>query len=157
MAEKEAAERFWTFALALYGQDAAREALLRLQDRDGADVPMMLWCVWRGVEGFSISGDVMTEAVGFSTAWREGTVAPLRKIRKALKSGISGVEVAMSEAARSRVAETEQAVERMQMDQLAGMSGDHPHGDPRQNLERYALVGGLSLNAEDVSVVMGMC
>lgn len=157
MTEKEAAERFWAFALELYGQDAAREAFLRLQDRDGADVPMMLWCLWRGVEGQGIPEDVMGDAVEFSAAWRERAVEPLRKLRRALKPGISGVEVTLAEAARLKVAATEQAVERLQMDHLAGLPSDSAKGSPRENMDQYARAATLSLDAGDVSTLVSLC
>lgn len=157
MTEKEAAERFWVFALELYGQDAAREAFLRLQDRDGADVPMMLWCLWCGAEGQGISDEVMAEAIGFSAAWREQTVGPLRTLRRALKPGILGVQTALSEAARSKIATTEQAVERLQMDHLAGLLSGTGAGGPRENMDRYARAASLSLDADDVSVVLDLC
>ena len=157
MAEKEAAEQFWAFSLELYGQDTAREAFLRLQDRDGADVPMMLWCLWRGVEGHGIPEDVMAEAVEFSASWRQQAVEPLRKLRKAMKPGISGVQSALSEAARSKVAKTEQAVERLQMDHLAGLPCGSVVGGQRENMDRYARAASLSLDADDVSTLIILC
>jgi len=77
MAQKKA-ERFWKYALTLYDQEAVREALLRLQDRDGADVPLLLWCVWCGAEAQGVSDEAMSQAVEFSAVWREQTVSPLR-------------------------------------------------------------------------------
>jgi len=157
MTEKKAAEQFWVYALELYGQSTAREALLRLQDRDGADVPMLLWCVWHGAKEQGVSKDRMVQAVDFSKAWREETVEPLRKVRRALKSGIPGVESTLSETARSRIAETEQAVERIQMDHLAEIPLGALRGSAAENLDHYALVAGLSLDAADVSILVGMC
>ena len=153
MAQKEAAERFWDHALALYGRDAAREAFLRLQDRDGADVPMLLWCLWCASEGRGISRETMTAAVAFSSAWRAEAVAPLRTLRKALKSGIKNIDRALSEEARTRIASTEQALERLQMDHLAGL----PTGTAQSNgltlIALYADVAGLSLDAADGVVI----
>ena len=49
------AERFWRFALALYGGEEARALLLRLQDEAGLDVPLALFCLWRGAEVLHLS------------------------------------------------------------------------------------------------------
>jgi len=154
MAEKEAAERFWVYALELYDQSAAQDAFLRLQDRDGADVPMLLWCLWLGSEGYGVATSVMHQAVEFSKVWREQTVEPLRNLRKALKPGIAGVPVELTNAARSHVAETEQRIEHFQMNHLAGLSTNTLDGSAVENLDRYALAAGLTLDATDQSIIL---
>ena len=153
MTDKEAAEQFWTFALSVYGREAAREAFLRLQDRDGADVPMLLWCLWCGATRRGVSASVMQQAVMFSEAWRAAVVGPLRSLRRGLKSGANGVSLDSSEKARQAIASTEQAVERMQMDALAGMPQDEPSSDALALIKLYAQVAGLSFDAADVAVV----
>ncbi len=155
MAQKKA-ERFWKYALTLYDQEAVREALLRLQDRDGADVPLLLWCVWCGAEAQGVSDEAMSQAVEFSAVWREQTVSPLRSLRRALKPGISGVSKELSEAARTKIATTEQAVERLQMDHLVELSENTLNVTARENIDRYARVAGLSLGASDVSILVEM-
>jgi len=81
----------------------------------------------------------MVQAVDFSKAWREET------------------ESTLSETARSRIAEIEQAVERTQMDHLAEIPLGALRGSAAENLDHYALVAGLSLDAADVSILVGMC
>jgi len=153
MTDKEAAERFWHFALSVYGRDDARAAFLRLQDRDGADVPMLLWCLWCAADQRGLSRQVMAEATAFSEVWRSATVTPLRTLRRGLKSGIEGVSPPLSEAGRAQIATTEQALERMQMDHLAALPTAATAQDASALIALYADCAGLSLDASDVAIV----
>lgn len=150
MEDSKAADRFWNFALAVYGRDVARAAFLRLQDRGGADVPMLLWCLWLASEGRGVSREGMAAAVSFSGTWRRAMVDPLRAVRRGVKPGIGGVPDALTGEGRALVAKTEQALERMQMAHLAGLSSDAPSADL---MGLYAEVAGLTLDAEDLATV----
>ena len=128
MVEGEAAPaRFWKFALGVYLPEEARAAFLRLQDRDGADVPLLLFCLWCGVEGAALSDAAMERAVNFSAAWRAERVEPIRRLRMAWKDRPGTLPPDASEAARQQVAKAEQAVERLQMDHLAGFRDGAAH------------------------------
>ena len=153
MTDKEAAEQFWHFALSVYGRDDARAAFLRLQDRDGADVPMLLWCLWCAAEKRGILREGMAEAVAFSSAWRSATVTPLRALRRGLKQGIEGVALPLSEAGRAQIAATEQALERMQMDHLAALPVGGAARDAKTLIALYADCAGVSFDPGDVAVV----
>jgi len=155
MTEKKAAEKFWEYALSIYGRDATREAFLRLQDRDGADVPMLLWCLWCGSEGRGVTQEVMAEAVSFSDAWQESTVGPVRTIRRALKLGVEGIATDPTEDARGRIAQTEQALERMQMDHLAGLPSEGSASDAISLMTLYGSAAELSLDIGDLVIIAG--
>ena len=154
MAQKEAAEQFWDFALSVYGQDAAREAFLRLQNRDGADVPMLLWCLWCAEQGRGVSRSVMAEAVRFSSVWREAVVDPLRSTRTTLKDGLQDIPAALSDDARQKIAVTEQALERVQMEYLVELPGTGVQADGSGIIALYADVAGLGLGVADVDTVL---
>ena len=153
-------ERFWAYALGVYGQPEAGEAFLRLQDRDGADVPMLLWCLWCGAEGIAVPRDTMAGAVAFSNCWARGVVHPLRALRRAMKDGIEGAPAGLTEQARGGVARTEQDAERLQMEHLAGLSGEAGHSPPKTateaNIALYAECTGLTLGGEDCATVMAL-
>ncbi len=154
MAQKEAAEAFWDFALGVYGQDAVRAAFLRLQDRDGADVPLLLWCLWLGTRGRGVSDEEMTAAVRFSLAWRDAVVAPVRAVRRGLKLGVEGVPLEEAARARARIADTEQGLERMQMDHLAQMPCSGGTDESAGLIALYAGIAGLHLDSVDVADVL---
>jgi len=150
MTDKEAAGQFRDFALATYGREGAREVFLRLQDRDGADVPMLLWCLWCGDANRSVTRDVMEQAVAFSRAWRVAAVDPLRAVRRDLKPGVEGVPATLSTEGRGYVAKAEQTLELLQMDHLAALA-DAPGsggGDPLFAL--YADCAGLELDEAEL-------
>lgn len=140
--------------MAVYGQSAAREAFLRLQDQGGADVPMLLWCLWSGSERLGVPRAVMIDAVTFSKTWRHAIVDPLRALRRSIKPGIDGVPLTLSEIARGKVAKTEQEIERLQMDTLAFLPTATGTADGAALIALYAEVAGLSLAAADVAVVV---
>lgn len=154
MADKEAAERFWTHALGVYLREEPRAAFLRLQDRGGADVPMLLWCLWLSSEGRAPSRQTMADAVAFSARWRTAMVDPLRRVRRGAKGGIDGLPADLAEAGRTLVAETEQALERLQMDHLAGLPVEPGTVPAQAMLGLYADAAGLALDPEDVAVVV---
>jgi len=141
------AARFWRFALAVYLPEEARADFLRLQDEAGADVPMALFCLWRGAEGVRISARAMAEAVAFSAAWRAARVEPLRALRRGWKDApAADLPAGPSEAARQHVARAEQAVERLQMDHLAGLDAGEGGAEnaARDNLALYCRLARLS-------------
>jgi uncharacterized protein (TIGR02444 family) len=153
MDDRKASARFWDFALAVYGREDARAAFLRLQDDGGADVPMLLWCLWCAAEGQGVSRAQMTTAVAFSRAWRRAMVDPLRAVRRGVKPGIDNVPGALTAEGRALVAQTEQALERMQMNALAGMVAGESDTDPGDTLLLYADVAGLRLDPDDLATI----
>lgn len=145
--------RFWRFALALYLPEENRALFLRLQDRDGMDIPLTLFCLWCGAEGQCLSEPAMREALVFSEDWRRDRVEPLRALRRAWKDSPGPLPPALAEAARQRVAEAEQATERLQMDHLASLrhgAGGGP-GSASANLHLYCRLAALAPDAIDLA------
>jgi uncharacterized protein (TIGR02444 family) len=100
---------FWEWAVAAYARPGAAEACLDLQDRYGQNVPLLLWALWRG-------GDVPA-AVAIARSWEDDVVAPLRGVRRGLKSR------AGAEALRAQVKAAELAAERTMMLALEAVAG----------------------------------
>ena len=48
---------FWNFSIVIYGQPGVREACLRLQDKAGLDVNVLLYCLWRAARGMALEAD----------------------------------------------------------------------------------------------------
>lgn len=150
MVEAESNEaRFWRFALGVYKPQSHRTAFLRAQDEGGADVPLLLFCLWSGAEGIRLSTDAMGAAVSFSAAWREARVEPLRALRRGWKDAPGPLPPALSESARQKVAAAEQAVERLQMAHLADLRTGEAvtSGATRDNLDLYGTMAGITLDA----------
>ena len=83
---------FWQFSLRTYAKPGVEQACLRLQDRDGADVNIVLLCCWAAASGRGALGTRTLRAAMASVArWQKEVIAPLRAVRRSLKSGNEGV------------------------------------------------------------------
>jgi hypothetical protein len=93
----------------------------------------------------------MASAVAFSARWRVERVEPLRRLRRDWKAAPD----ALSQAARQCVAKAEQAVERLQMDHLAGLSDGQPDpsGAMNANVAAYARHAALTFDPVDICIV----
>jgi len=140
------ADRFWRFSLALYLPEENGALFLRLQDEDGMDVPLTLFCLWCGAEGLALSEPALHAAIAFSDDWRRERVEPLRTLRRRWREAPGSLPPALAEAARRRVAAAEQAIERLQMDHLVTLRAGAPDGTQalRRNLDLYARLAGLA-------------
>ena len=145
--EATAGSRFWAFAVNLYPRRAAQAAFLELQDAHGADVPMLLWCLWNGSLGARITDAQMRKAVAFSQNWRRARVDPVRALRRGWKGHPDGAPDALAEAARQEIARAEQAIERLQMNWLAELKVAEAAPAPAhaENLTLYAQIAALDL------------
>ena len=80
-------EAFWRFSLVLYNRPGVAEALLRLQDRNGCDVNLMLFALWCGAvlrRRLDVADLAAAEAA--AVPLRDEVVAPIRDLRRRLKS-----------------------------------------------------------------------
>jgi uncharacterized protein (TIGR02444 family) len=73
------AAAFWRWSLVTYPK--VEHILLDLQDRYGADVNLVLFCLWIG----ELTPEAVARAEAAVRPWRQEVVVPLRKIRRALK------------------------------------------------------------------------
>jgi uncharacterized protein (TIGR02444 family) len=111
-----AAESFWRFSLMLYARRGVAEALIRLQDRAGHNVNLMLFGLWFGLcESGRLDAAGLTRAVAALKGLDREIVQPLRQLRGALK-GASDPDV---RNLRRRVLALEIAAERRVQARLA--------------------------------------
>ncbi len=76
---------FWDFSIATYRLDGVPEACLWLQNERGVDVNMLLFSLWYGGARGDFHDNCLTEALRFSTSWRDAVVKPLRSARSWMK------------------------------------------------------------------------
>ncbi len=133
----------WEWSGAAYARPGAERALLALQDAHGLNVNLMLWCVWAGTHYAEPDGATLRTAMGIAGAWDAAIVAPLRAVRRALKTGVAGIA---GEPLRDTVKAAELAAERalqMKLESLAA-GALQPAADPewegraRRTLAAYA-------------------
>ncbi len=103
---------FWAYSLGVYGRPGFSDLLIRLQDRNGADVNILLYILWRA------SGGIRLDAAGLAAVetcvrpWRDQVLRPLREIRRAMKP--FAANDAEAAALRERVKGNELEAERLQ-------------------------------------------
>jgi uncharacterized protein (TIGR02444 family) len=122
-APSPAGSPFWRFSLRLYRSPGVAEACITLQEESGADVNLLLFLLWHGVQERRISADEVARLDRKIAGWREQAVIPLRATRRALKSpalkspqGL--VEAGTAEAFRTRIKAVELEAERLQQEAM---------------------------------------
>jgi len=142
---------FWEFSLEVYARPGVAPACLRLQDRDGLDVNLVLFAIWAGGAKGSLGAAALSRAVALSAIWRKDVVGPLRRARRALKAPDVPVEVAGAATLRTRVKSAELAAEKLQQHMIAplvdGASSPVGRAAAEANLAAYMATAGLEAGA----------
>ena len=87
MAAEDAAEALWRFSLMVYSRPDVADALIRLQDRDGHNVNLILYGLWLGLcEGQGLDAAGLGRAKAAIAGIDREVVAPLRRLRRGLKA-----------------------------------------------------------------------
>ena len=117
-------ESFWDFSLRTYSQAGVPAACLALQDELGADVNMILYCIWAGSRAAALDEAAFRRAFEFSSRWATEVVNPLRRARRWMKqeAGTEGtVDGAACFALREQIKTAELAAEKLQQLTLAAL------------------------------------
>ena len=97
------------FATRLYQRPGVAEACLRLQDRRGLDVPLLLAAAWQGRRDRRLTMAEWRELAADLGPWRQQVVEPLRGVRRTLRAA-AATEPAVAEL-REQVRAAELAAE----------------------------------------------
>jgi uncharacterized protein (TIGR02444 family) len=113
-------EALWRFSTAFYGRAGVAEALIKLQDRAGFDVNLMLFALWFGLSGRNrFTAADLAAADRAAGPIRGDLVEPLRALRRRLKSNPD----ADIQRLREEVKRLELAAERTLQSRLARLGG----------------------------------
>ncbi|GAB1265584.1 TIGR02444 family protein [Aurantivibrio infirmus] len=74
------------FALALYSSPGVEETSIALQDSLGANVNLLLWCVWLESMSVLLSSEVLNQAEQTIFPLEKNIIAKLRQIRREIKA-----------------------------------------------------------------------
>ncbi|MBM3505096.1 MAG: TIGR02444 family protein [Alphaproteobacteria bacterium] len=130
-------EDLWHWSQVVYARPGVAEALIALQDHDGADVNVLLAALWSGARGAERWTDEdLDRILALSTPWQAHVIGPLRQARRALKS----MPTAEAQRLREGVKRLELDAEACVLGALAAFLFDRPgsgahHG--AANVERY--------------------
>jgi len=152
---------FWDFSLRVYGRADVATACLALQDRHGADVNLLLFCLWAGSRGHAVTVAELTRLMAATRPWQQDVVAPLRAVRRHLKA----VETAarhLRDTVKSAELAAEEAEQQMLFDTLAIPAGAIPaeQGAPGLaggNMIAYLTTLSVAVEAADVADLARIC
>lgn len=83
--DRQGRNPFWDFSLDVYGRAGVAAACLAMQDRRGADVNLLLFCLWAGSCGHAVTAAELTRLMAVTRPWQQDVIAPLRAVRRHLK------------------------------------------------------------------------
>lgn len=154
------AERFWDFSVRTYRTSSVADACLALQNEYGADVNMLLFCIWTAAVTGPFDDELFECASEFSAHWADNVVRPLRGARTWMKqSGCGSQPVPEDDCMKLReeIKNIEFAAEKMQQEALESLllSGRVHSDAPGRlvdnaiaNLMRYLVLQHIPVNEE---------
>lgn len=120
----------WDWALQVYARQDVADACLSLQDAHGQNVPYLLWAAWAAGEGRVADAKAAAQLM---KRWDAEVGAPLRGVRRALKTPFPAVADTAREPFRDALKGVELHGERVLLESLEALSG--PAGPPLDILE----------------------
>ena len=156
-ARDRGAAAFWRFSLALYGKPGVSQAAIRLQDRHGLDVNLLLLCCFVGAGGQgALTRAELAQADRAVRRWRQEVVQPLRAVRRALKLPPLAAGDTADGTLRCRILQAELCGEARAQALLAAWlatrqraASGHAAAAVALSLERYAAAAARRLDRDD--------
>ncbi len=155
---------FWDFSLRTYRTGGVPDACIALQDDQGVDVNLLLYCCWTGGRAVALDDAAFDRAFAFSRDWSGHVVVPLRSARRWMKaSGCADtpIDTEACMALREQVKAIELGAEKLQQLALAALPlpgqdhGNNGHGGGSleavaANLRRYFMAIGADISDDTV-------
>lgn len=125
---KNQADHLREFAVHLYGREGVEDACLRMQERYGLSVSLLLSSIWTGLQGYGRLGSSELEnSARRALEWHRDVIEPMRALRRLLRQQPpSGVEE-RSQELRRQLLEAELNAERIEQRLFLA---DFPKGMP---------------------------
>lgn len=102
----------WPWVLTAYAAPGVADACLELQDTAGQNVPLLLWTAWVACTGRTLDQDTREAACDTARIWEETAIAPLRAVRRTLKTRAVDMADDDRESIRGQVKASELDAER---------------------------------------------
>jgi uncharacterized protein (TIGR02444 family) len=138
---------FWRFSLAFYARPGIAPACLKLQDRHGADVNLVLLALWLGTRGHRLDAAAGARLARRARRWQSPLITPLRRVRRGLKHRCRTTALPWPDAVedlRRRLAEVELGLEQVEQLLLEEGVGEIAAAAPDEAAARHNL-GALGL------------
>lgn len=120
----------WDWSVRAWAVEGVQNAGLDLQDAQGQNLPLLLWAAWCARTGRAPDADDIEAACDTARVWQETTVAPLRAIRRTLKTRTPDLDDDDREAVRAQVKTIELDAERRLLAALEALAPE-PAGAAR--------------------------
>ncbi len=85
MAEEPLHSDLWHFMERIYAAPGVATACLRLQDRNGVDVPLLLASIYAAGTGCPVGSEEVQRFDRICADWRREVIHPLRRVRRRMK------------------------------------------------------------------------
>jgi uncharacterized protein (TIGR02444 family) len=112
----------WDWAVAAYAAPGVAETCLHLQDAADQNVPLLLWAAWCARSGRPLDADTIEAGCDTARAWNDAAIAPLRAVRRTLKTPLADIQTPDREAVREAVKALELDCERRLLLALEALS-----------------------------------
>lgn len=120
----------WDWSVRVWAVESVQTAGFDLQDAQGQNLPLLLWAAWCARTGRAPDADDLEAACDTARVWQETTVAPLRAIRRTLKTRTPDLDDADREAVRAQVKAIELDAEKRLLAALEALA-PAPSGAPK--------------------------
>ena len=141
--ERVVPESLWDFSVRVYAYPGVEGACVRLQDVWNADVPVLLFALWRGKRGYHLSNTDIQETSNTVTVWQREVIRPIRQLRRRLRDAellAPKLNVGV-QAVRKELQQTELGAERRELEYLetieVGATREPGAATIRSNLSTY--------------------
>lgn len=101
----------WDFSLSHYARAGVADACLCLQDEQGVNVNLLLWCVWLEQQGITLDAARLRSAQKRIHSWDEHYVLPLRQLRRRMKAEFGAADADI-EQVRTQIKQAELLAEK---------------------------------------------
>ena len=136
---------FWEFSIRVYAEPGIAETCLALQERHGADINVVLYCLWVAQHGFGrLTRTHLRELLDQVATWRDDVIVPLRTMRNRLKGGMGSIPADHSEIVRSTVKRAELDAEHAEQLFLASLISERRNPDTQPEAAAMDAVENLA-------------
>lgn len=135
---------FWTYSIQAYALDGVKENCLWLQDKEHADVNLLLLMAWLDDTETALTNQHIQNLIHISEEWQKNRLQPLRTARKTTSKNAPEYKRALATEL-----ETEKQEQCAFVDYLNDSFPDARAASPPRgtdNLKAYALQAGLSMS-----------
>ena len=136
----ESKSPFWRFSIKFYQVPGVAPSCIELQDQAGVDVNVLFFLLWLATQHRALNKEQVADVERSIGPWREMAVAPIRNVRRALKSPPPVMSAETAEGFRTRIKQVELEAERLQQEALFQMAERGPLGSPAASAVEAAKV-----------------